>query len=267
MWLGVGLFYAWFALTGRVDVGERPAVDVLGFRKDGRGLPGVSEVVAANRAGLMHASLTLPPAEPLLPDLVAHPPSGVELVGSRSAGTLRLKFTTRFSNQGNGPLEVRPEGDGELLQVVYSADPEAPLEMRPEVGRYLYEQQHGHLHIDTFARYELWSVDAEGGLVEAVVSNPKVGFCLLDAETLDPETTPVETRVYWGCRSEVQGLSVGWGDLYTTQIAAQALNVSGLPTGRYALVNVINYQEKLLETRYDNNRTNLWGLKDIVRLE
>ena len=109
-------------------------------------------------------------------------------------------------------MEVRPEGEGlELLQIVYSADPDAPLNERAEVGHYTFEQRHGHLHIDTFAYYELWSVDDQGELLEPLVSNPKVGFCLIDAEIVDPEVTSKDTQVYWGCRSEVQGLSPGLG--------------------------------------------------------
>ena len=270
MWLGVGLFYASLALTQRSgDV----AADVLGFRADDQSLPSVAEVTSQNRAQLTQVSGTPPDSTPLLPDLVAHPPSDLGLIGSREDGSLRLKFTTRFSNQGEGPLEVRPEGaggDGETLrQVVYSADPGAPLEERPEVGRYTFEQAHGHLHIEAFAYYEVWSVDEAGNLRDPLVSNPKVGFCLIDAEIVDPEVTSRDTQVYWGCRSEVQGLSPGWGDVYTSLLAMQDLNVSELPEGRYALVNAINHEGTLLEETYENNRA--WVYLSIregqVRLE
>ena len=102
-------------------------------------------------------------------------------------------------------------GDDRLVQVVYSADPNMPLETRSGAGRYTFEQSHSHLHIDAFAYYELWSVDEEGDLQEPLVSNPKVGFCLIDAEIVNPKATSRETQVYWGCRSEVQGLSPGLG--------------------------------------------------------
>ena len=272
LWLGVGLFYAGFALT-RVGNIKEPNIDVLGFRADDESLPSLENVIAKNRAQLLHVSATPPEAAPLLPDLVAHPPSDLGLIGSREDGTLRLKFTTRFSNQGEGPLEVRPEEEGEgddrLVQVVYSADPNMPLETRSGAGRYTFEQSHGHLHIDAFAYYELWSVDEDGDLQETLVSNPKVGFCLIDAEIVDPEVTSRDTQVYWGCRSEVQGLSPGWGDVYTALLAAQDLNVSALPEGRYALVNAINHQQTLLESDFENNRA--WVYLSIeaggVRLE
>ncbi len=252
LWLGVGL-YVVFVMTG-ARISEQSDVDVLGFLADDT-YPSVEEVVTQNRTQLMMVSATTP-SKPLLPDLVAHPPSDLGLVGSSAEDTLRLKFTTRFSNQGEGPLEVRPESDDSptLLQIVYSADPDAPLDKRAGVGHYTFEQRHGHLHIDSFAHYELWSVDEQGELEEALVSNPKVGFCLIDAEIADPEMTSKAMQVYWGCRSEVQGLSPGWGDVYTAQLAMQDLNVSGLPDGRYALVNVINVQKSLLESDYSNNR-------------
>ncbi len=252
LWLGVGLYAAFVTIGAYIS--EHSDVDVLGFSAD-ETYPSVEEIVTQNRTQLMMVSAE-PPAKPLLPDLVAYPPSDLGLVGSRADGTLRLKFTTRFSNQGEGPLEVRPESENsaKLLQVVYSADPDAPLSEHAEVGHYTFEQRHGHLHIDTFAYYEVWSVDAQGELEEPLVSNPKVGFCLIDAEIADPAMTSKEMQVYWGCRSEVQGLSPGWGDVYTAQLAMQDLNVSGLPDGRYALVNVINAQENLVESDYTNNR-------------
>ena len=261
LWLGVGL-YTIFVITGAL-FSQQSDVDVLGFAAD-ETYPSVEEVVAQNRAQLMMVSAEPPESTPLLPDLIAYPPSDLGLIGSRESGTLRLKFTTRFSNQGEGPLEVRPESENgsKLLQVVYSADPNAPLNEHNEVGHYTFEQSHGHLHIDTFAYYELWSVNERGELQESLVSNPKVGFCLIDAEIADPEMTSKERQVYWGCRSEVQGLSPGWGDVYTAQLAMQDLNVSNLPDGRYALVNVINAQENLLESDYSNNRA--WAYLSIA---
>ena len=262
LWLSVGLYIA-LVMTG-THMSRQPDVDVLGFAADGA-YPSVAEVVAQNRTQLMMVSAEPPEPTPLLPDLIAYAPSDLGLVGSRAEGTLRLKFTTRFSNQGEGPLEVRPEREdgSRLLQVVYSADPDAPLSEHNEVGHYTFEQRHGHLHIDTFAYYELWSVDEQGDLVEPLVSNPKVGFCLIDAEIADPAMTSKEMQVYWGCRSEVQGLSPGWGDVYTAQLAVQDLNVSSLPDGRYALVNVINAQENLIESDYTNNRAWVYlGIED-----
>ena len=253
LWSGTGLYVLLALLWSSLE--ERSAdIDVLGFSA-ADAYPSVEEVVAQNRTQLMTVSAEFG-LKPLLPDLVAHPPSDLGLVGSREDGTLRLKFTTRFSNQGEGPLEVRPEREGgsRLLQVVYSADPNAPLGERADVGRYTFEQKHGHLHIDAFAYYELWSVDEGGVPVKPFVSNPKVGFCLIDAEIVNPDVASEDTQVYWGCRSEVQGLSPGWGDVYTAQLEMQDLNVSALPDGRYALVNVINVEKSLAESDYANNR-------------
>ena len=270
LWLGVALICASAVLVA-LNTAEPPSKDVLGFAA-GEG-PSVAEVVALNQQVLhtdyLHVGTTPDMPDPLLPDLVAHAPSDLGLVGSKEENNLRLKFTTRFSNAGEGPLEVRAENGSEntqgeserLVQVLYTRDADEP-DIQPIVGRYALEQAHGHLHLESFARYELWSVGEQGELVESLVSNPKVGFCLIDAEAVDPEVTPVESRVYWGCRSEVQGLSVGWGDLYAAQLAVQDLNVSALPDGRYALLNIINHGETLIEGDYTNNRA-----EALLRLE
>ncbi|MEM7736394.1 MAG: lysyl oxidase family protein [Deinococcota bacterium] len=254
LWFGVGLFYVAVALVyvfvvPQLDI-SWDGRDVLGFRADEGA--SVADVVAANRE-LLAVSDVLP--APLLPDLVAHTPSGLDLIGSRDDDSLQLRFTTRFSNQDDGPLEVRPDANDvtgqQLMQVVYSNDPDAELITHTDAGSYVFEQAHGHLHLATFARYELWSVSEVGQPLVALVSNPKVGFCLIDAEALPG--TVVESRVYWGCRSEVQGLSPGWSDVYVAQLAMQSLNISALPDGRYALVNIINYAGTLVESNLSNN--------------
>lgn len=256
IWLGVLLITTFTLLYRQFNV-RALTTDVLGFEA-GAG-PSAREVAAQNR--ILYAREVAGPGSnrPLLPDLVAHVPTDLALIGSREAGTLRLKFTTRFSNMGEGPLEVRAESSEasqseRLVQVLYHRSSDDPLSLQPVVGRYTFDQAHGHLHLERFARYELWSVDSMGDLLAPLVSNPKVGFCLLDAELRHPDMAATEEAVYWGCRSEVQGVSVGWGDLYAAQLAAQDLNVSELPDGHYALINIINYGETLLEGDYTNNR-------------
>jgi hypothetical protein len=197
-------------------------------------------------------------AQPLLPDLQALPPSALYIVPAGNGRETRLKFTTVIWNAGPGPLEVRGGEDpvsGELAvyQVLYTADGQAvPGE---QVGEFDFEHRHGHLHLGDFARYELWSTAADGSLAELVAVNEKVGFCLMDNLLVDSElvTGDGQARYPSDCRGDVQGISPGYGDIYVGELYEQDLVITGLPAGRYALVNIANPAGVIMETTTRNN--------------
>ncbi len=201
-----------------------------------------------------------PPAPlPVLPDLRVLPPSSLYIVAASDTSERRLKFTTTIWNAGPGLLEVRGAEDpatGELTvrQVLYSADGrEVPGDA---VGTFDFEHRHGHLHLSGFARYELWTVAPDGALVELVAVNEKVGFCLMDNVLLDRElAVSAEPRYPIDCEGDVQGISPGYGDVYAAQLYEQDVVVTGLPDGRYALVNVANPEGVISEATLENNRS------------
>lgn len=198
-----------------------------------------------------------------LPDLKPLIPSDIYTVGSRAGGDLRLKFATTIYNAGRGPLETRGarnprSGALEVYQYVYEG--ERAVKGRP-VGTFNYNHRHGHLHFDDFARYELWALDAQGRRTERVADNAKVGFCLMDIKNMASDRTHLESGlirkpggpVYAGCREDIQGISVGWGDEYLALLFEQDLELSGVPSGDYALVVTTNPQRRLEELDYSNN--------------
>lgn len=198
-----------------------------------------------------------------LPDLKPLTPNDIYTVGSRAGGDLRLKFATTIYNAGRGPLETRGarnprSGALEVYQYVY--EDRRAVKGRP-VGTFNYNHRHGHLHFDDFARYELWALDARGRRTERVAANAKVGFCLMDIKNMASTQTHLESGlidkpggpVYAGCRRDIQGISVGWGDEYLALLFEQDLELTGVPGGDYALVVTTNPQRQLEELRYDNN--------------
>lgn len=195
-----------------------------------------------------------------MPDLEVLPPDDLYVVDERpEGGSLRLKFTTVVVNAGDGPMEVWGDpdpDDGSLLaveQVLHDRDGRK----RPAgaVGRFDFEHRHGHLHLSSFARYELWSLVGDAADAR-VAENDKVGFCLMDNVVIDDAVAP-EAPVYAGCAAEVQGISPGYGDAYLAQLYEQDLVIDGLPDGRYRLVNVANPDGVLREARLDNNRAHV----------
>jgi hypothetical protein len=192
----------------------------------------------------------------LAPDLRAVVPSGLYVVDDRDAGgTLRLKFTTVIWNAGEGPMEIRgssdpDDGEVRVRQIVHRAD--GGTRVAGAVGTFDFEHRHGHVHLSSFARYELWTLD-DGVPVTLVAINPKVGFCLMDNLTVDATRAAAEPVYDQGCDATRQGISPGWGDQYVAQLYEQDLVIEGLPDGPYRLVNVANPEGVLAEADHDNN--------------
>ncbi len=166
-------------------------------------------------------------------------------------GRLLLVFGSAVDNVGPGPLVVvgrRVGGEMRTWQVVGSR--RYPLRTRL---RYVHSETHQHWHIPGFERYELRRLD--GTLVGR---DRKTGFCLRDAyETHALNRKPVWTsecaRNQPGARAVREGISVGFGDDYVPQKEGQAIDVTGLPPGRYVLVHTANPDHVLHEASYANN--------------
>ena len=130
------------------------------------------------------------------------------------------------------------------------------------VLRYERHPPHRHWHLDDFVRYELRSLDGR-----VVVRDRKSGFCLIDrwgfarrlrgirpalprfvgdCATLQPDALRVE-----------QGSSVGYTDRYPAFFHGQDLVLTGLPAGRYVLVQTANPERRLREVDYANNSASL----------
>lgn len=193
----------------------------------------------------------------LLPNLRILAPTDLHVVGARAEGNLRLKFGTTVWNAGDGPLETRgatnPE-TGKLAVYQFFHAVRGGVTRGPRVGMFNYSHRHGHLHLAAFARYELWSLGEAGNPREVVALNSKVGFCLMDLKPVDVSLrNAARAPVYSGCRADVQGISVGYGDEYVAQLFEQDLDISGLPDGTYTLVTTVNPDTTLVETSYADN--------------
>ena len=193
----------------------------------------------------------------LLPNLRIFDPTNLHVVGSRASDNLRLKFGTTIWNAGAGPLETRGAtnlrtGALEVHQFFHTAG--GRVTRGPRIGTFNYNHRHGHLHLEAFARYELWSLDDAGRPFELVALNRKVGFCLMDINPVDISLrNAAQAPVYSGCRADVQGISVGYGDEYVAQLFEQDLDINGLPDGNYSLVTTANPSTTLVEADYADN--------------
>lgn len=193
------------------------------------------------------------PSSELLPDLVQRvPPRVVRYDG-------RLAFTSQVDNVGRGPLEiVARRSDGMRADQVVSLEGGGRRVYRG-VGRlrYVRSADHQHWHLLGFERYELW----RGGRL--LVRDHKTGFCLYDRVSVTgmPRTEPHYLRDCGRNRPRVrevrEGISVGHGDAYEPRLEGQSLDIRGLRSGVYTLVQRVNAGRVLREARYDNNVSRL----------
>ena len=134
-----------------------------------------------------------------------------------------LRFATRTANTGDGDLVL---GD-------------------PATNGVHAWDACGALVVDAYARYEL--LDADTGAV--AVRSHKPAHCIRDTHELAGTTTSAT----YGCA--LQGLSIGWSDMYAPHLDCQWVDVTGVPAGDYRLRVTLNYEGLLAEGDYTNNVT------------
>jgi hypothetical protein len=120
-----------------------------------------------------------------------------------------------------------------------------------------YHPAHDHWHLLDVARYTL----RRAATGRRAVDSRKVGFCLGDARLAFPGTLSPATAVYpvgsgtpTGCdATAIQGISVGWADLYSSTVPGQQLDVGRLPRGRYCLASRADPLDVIDELDEENN--------------
>lgn len=149
-------------------------------------------------------------------------------VGGPGARKL-LRFAVLSTNVGDVDLQMgTPNADDRLP----NGDPTWVFSSCPA---------HNHWHFLDFARYEL----RERGGSTVVVTGQKRSFCIED--TKPSAAAGVNPQRRYCCRDGdscelpgVQGMQVGWGDLYGSTLNCQWIDVTDVAPGDYDLAVTIN---------------------------
>lgn len=208
----------------------------------------------------------------LLPDLDPITPTGIvsRVVFENGERIVRVGFISSGENLGAGPLVIRghrpSSGEASMTADQLISRRNGQTVVRPNVGvlRYVEDPTHEHWHLLSFMTYEL----RRASDFALVVPDQKTGFCLGDRYNVDPETLmpgEPEYRVYNtncgpaqpGLLEVVEGISVGWGDVYEAWRDGQYLDVTALAAGKYVLVHRVNPDRALKESNYRNNASSV----------
>jgi hypothetical protein len=178
-----------------------------------------------------------------------------------SPNTTTLRFSNGVANVGNGPLEVvrGPESGGSrgrrrrtkrtapAIQRIYQDD---GTHVEHKAGKFTYHEEHGHWHFDGFSSFEL--LDSNG---TEIVKSKKQAFCMIDVVRVSRRVGGPTSPQYFGdgCQeARIEGISVGWADVYWADLPGQYIDITDVDSGIYWVRSISN-PEKLLKELDGNN--------------
>jgi probable HAF family extracellular repeat protein len=222
----------------------------------------------------------VPTGTPLYPDLIglADQSSGY-LYGwtidtTTQPGHTLLRLTSTEANAGDGPLELHggatdpTTGTQEVWQWIYNTDGTHTEHL---AGHFVWHPTHGHFHFDNIAAYRLRAVNPDGSVGAILATGGKTSFCLIDIDHFsgrtytDPtgtHTYPVipnspANGVYESCGNVMQGISVGWADVYGSGLDGQFIDVTGIANGTYYLEDELDPDQHLLMANTHSHITDI----------
>jgi Lysyl oxidase len=228
-------------------------------------------IVAAGAALVPTATATRHRPDQLLPDLDVVTPQGplIETRFINGRKHFKLGFISAAVNIGRGPVVVvghrTSPSQPMVAEQIVSLAGGGTLTLH-DVGRlhYVSYPSHQHFHYLGFMTYEL----RRASDYHLVRPDEKTGFCLGDrypapgkARLEAAPRKPVFTGFCAGhdptALSVREGISVGYGDIYTQIREGQDVDLTGLPAGKYYLVHRVNPTRALRESDYANNSSSV----------
>jgi hypothetical protein len=170
-----------------------------------------------------------------------------------------------MANWGQGPFEMRASGqfrtnaDGSTSQLInqriYNSDSTFTDQF---AGWFDYNPSDGYIHYNDMAHANIRIRTAGDGLGDIVATGIKTSYCLIDIQHSNPGLpgSPGSSH-YNTCGTVMQGISVGWNDVYGSGLNGQSVDVTGLPNGNYWLEDVADPLGAIQESNETNNATRI----------
>jgi Lysyl oxidase len=206
----------------------------------------------------------------LIPDLVINAARLLdnEYVNDVVPGRVHIRLTNAVPNIGLGPLMIYPaagstetfrqavfqrvlvdgNGDGDGTDNTDSFFDRA-------AGNFVFHPSHNHFHVDNWAQYYIREVLPGDGVGKIIYSGNKTSFCLLDSATYTTQPSQGNTgpRRFFQCGTTLQGISVGWEDIYPKELPDQWIDITSILPGEYWLESVVDPGNLILELDETNN--------------
>lgn len=180
-----------------------------------------------------------------------------DIVTNIVPGRTHLRLSNATANVGQrklylyGVLPDNGDGTQDIRQRVWQ---NAGTFFDRDAGAFLYHPAHAHIHVQDWAVYRLRAVTADSGVGNTVAEGAKTSFCVLDLIVHDSGLPGFPSSpAFVACGSSVQGLSVGWADIYTKDLEGQYIDITGLPYGDYWLESEADPLDHILEADETNN--------------
>ena len=202
----------------------------------------------------------------LLPDLAALAPVDFR-IEPQADGRRLLRFSTVIANVGVGPFQLfgfDPDGVTSMDDVLRVRQQilrsDGSFRTRDTTATMQWSADgHNHFHVQDLQRILLQSVGAQ-----TLTRWAKTGFCFLDSY---PYGSPKPSRYnsdYHVCqvapnRTVRMGVSPRWGDIYKSTIALQWIDVTGLPSGNYRILFIVDPPLETLGRFTESNEANNRG--------
>jgi Lysyl oxidase/Bacterial pre-peptidase C-terminal domain len=210
------------------------------------------------------ATVVDPSANPaLLPDIFVRDDDlyDNEIVTTTNPPKTIIRFSNGTANIGDGKLYVYgsgvDNGDGteDIIQRIYFPGGEY---IDRTAGQFVFHPSHNHIHVQNWCEYRVRQVLPDDGVGAIVVKGQKTSFCILDLNIYDsslPNYNP--SGEFHTCSSTIQGLSVGWIDVYNKTLSGQNIDITGVPAGTYWLESQADPNNAFLERDEYNNATRI----------
>ena len=193
----------------------------------------------------------------LLPDIIIDPSHLFDNQIRIEGGQRVLRLSNGTANIGDGPLHlygVFPDnGDGtqDVRQRIFRTDGSF---WDRDAGQFTYHSSHGHIHFDDWCTYRLREIVGNDGVGDIIAEGSKTSFCLIDLAIYDSTLPNFDPNgPYNSCGTSIQGLSVGWKDIYSKGLTGQSIPIDGVPDGEYWLESEVDPDNHVLEIDETNN--------------
>ncbi|NJN49227.1 MAG: hypothetical protein HC805_04890, partial [Alkalinema sp. RL_2_19] len=199
------------------------------------------------------------PSNAALPDLrpMISASSDYTIDTTEIPGQTLLRLSTAVANIGPGPLELWGTATFGTYQPVFQRIYNQDATFRDQLaGEFVNYTSHGHFHFENFAVYNLRTIEPDGTPGAIVASGGKTSFCLLNVQHPFPQLTaaaPIaDGRGGLDC-GFIQGIDVGYADVYARDLPNQWIDVSSVPNGDYWLEITTDPDNRIQESNETNN--------------